>query len=214
MFKFHVLSQLAFLLFCYFMTSACGEQVYVTEHIRDFRFYVETSDDEVLQAIRLLTQNYNDDIGFDAISLVDNKAEANSFILFPRNLRDSHNVLGYGHWSAIMTEEGRDLIPKKKTLQRTIQYSMELEFDYDNFKEKSARIAEKNSGAWEHLYHLFSHEVGHGLHMDHEENKTSVMYMTIPEKSHPDVDYTSYFRRAQNAFELAIPLANKVHQSL
>ncbi|MFW7377559.1 MAG: hypothetical protein ACOH5I_01970 [Oligoflexus sp.] len=176
-----------------FLLFACGKQDYVVEHVKDFRFHIETEDEDILQAINLIVDTYNDEMGFDIISLAESEHDANSSVSFLHGIRAENNILGYGHWKTVVTEEGKDFIPSKKKLRRSIHYSMDLEFDFDNFKEKSQDIHDHNSGAWAHLYHLFSHEVGHGLQMTHEDNITSVMYMSIPDNSRPDVDYPAYF---------------------
>ena len=38
-----------------------------------------------------------------------------------------------------------------------------------------------DSDNYQHLYHLFCHEVGHGLQMDHDEDQGSIMYKSIPD---------------------------------
>jgi hypothetical protein len=193
-------------LLCFFsFLVACGGQKYTTEHIQDFRFYTEEQDDEVNEALQLLTDQYNDEIGFTAISWADNPDEANSRIQFPRGLRQREQKLGLGQWITVMTEEGQDILPSSDPLKRSIYYSMELSFDFQNFKSKAENRDRPSSSDWEHLYHLFCHEVGHGLQMGHEIDKSSVMYESIPDASRPNVDYPDYFRQALKFFERSRP---------
>ena len=77
---------------------------------------------------------------------------------------------------------------------------MEIDLDFDNFKEKTDSRFAQNSADWNHLYHLFCHEIGHGLQMGHDASTSSVMYSTIPQASRPQVDYEDYFLRARRFF--------------
>lgn len=181
--------------------NACGTQTYVTEHIQDFMVFPETKDGVILETLELLNHQYNDEIGFQAITLVNDESEANSFIRFPFGLRNSENKLGLGQWITVTTEEGREILPSRRVLTRSVMYSMEIDFDYQNFRDKSQRFLSKNDGrAWAHLYHLYCHEIGHGLQMIHEPSKDSVMYPSIPEGSRSNVNYDRYFNSARQFF--------------
>lgn len=188
--------------FSILLIAACGNQSYVTEHIVDFRIFPDTQDPIVLDSLELLTEQYNDEIGFTAINLVYDKDEANSFINFPVGLRSSENKLGLGQWITVTTAEGRDILPSKRVLTRSVIYAMEIDFDFQNFRDKSLRSLHNNDEkAWAHLYHLYCHEIGHGLQMNHEDVKSSVMYPSIPEQSRPNVAYDKYFQNARKFFE-------------
>lgn len=190
---------------CLLALQACGNQSYMTEHIQDFRIFPETNDRVILQSVDTLIDQYNDDMGFNAISMVRTREDANSFMRFPFGLRSSENKLGLGQWITVTTEEGRELLPSRRTLTRSVLYSMEIDFDFENFREKSQRIINGNDdNAWAHLYHLFCHEIGHGLQMNHEEDKGSVMYPSIPENSRPNISYKRYFSEARRFFERSV----------
>ena len=73
-------------------------------------------------------------------------------------------------------------------------------FDLENFKRKTRGRFDKGSVEWRHLYHLFCHEVGHGLQMDHDGNPRSVMYSKISQQSRDDLDYEDYFTKAREFF--------------
>ncbi|MFW7381202.1 MAG: matrixin family metalloprotease [Oligoflexus sp.] len=187
---------------CLFTLQACGNQSYITEHVQDFRIFPETNDSLVLESLNILTDEYNDDIGFEAITLVTEKNDANSFIRFPLGLRSNENKLGLGQWITVTTEEGREILPSSRILTRSVLYAMEIDFDYQNFRDKAERVRNENDEkAWSHLYHLFCHEVGHGLQMNHNESKASIMYPSIPENSRPNLGYDQYFSEARRFFE-------------
>ena len=180
--------------------TACGS--YTTTHIRDFRIYVQSDNDEVKETIGVLTEDYNNQFGGEALTLVDREEEANSYIRFISGLRARENKLGLGQWITITSQEGQDLLPSGSgDLQKTVMHTMEIDFDLENFKDKMNSRTDKKHGHWKHLYHLFCHEVGHGLQMGHEPSKTSVMFRSIPDKSRDVVDYKTYFAQARMFFE-------------
>ena len=76
---------------------------------------------------------------------------------------------------------------------------MQLEFDYENFKAKSFDILNQNdeSDNFQHLYHLFCHEVGHGLQMEHDDEKHSIMYKSIPDSYVFQPEYEYFFSKAR-----------------
>ncbi|WP_207912312.1 hypothetical protein [Pseudobacteriovorax antillogorgiicola] len=179
--------------------TSCGSS-YTTTHIKDFRVYIETNDDEVRETVYELADEYNSDFGAEALTIVDEQEDANSYIRFISGLRARDNKLGLGQWITITSQEGRDLLPSNSSLQKTVMHTMEIDFDLENFRSKMDSRYEKASGQWRHLYHLFCHEVGHGFQMGHDTSKDSVMYRSIPDNSRPQVDYDDYFRRARKFF--------------
>lgn len=185
--------------FCLLLTS-CG--TYTTNHVRDYRIYVDSSDDEVRETVRVLADDYNEQFGGQALTIVNTEEESNSSISFINGLKERENKLGLGQWITVTSEEGQNLLPTSgdSQLEKTVLYSMEIDFDLGNFKSKMDSRDSKNDGAWKHLYHLFCHEVGHGLQMGHEKYKTSVMYKSIPDNSRDGVRYDSYFRNAREFF--------------
>ena len=58
-----------------------------------------------------------------------------------------------------------------------------------------------NSDNYQHLYHLFCHEVGHGLQMDHDDEKQSIMYKSIPDSYAFQPEYDYFFDEARLFFE-------------
>ena len=186
--------------FFYVLTSACGS--YTTVNVKDYKIFVETDDNDLQETIDQLTEQYNDEFGGEALEIVTDYEEANSYIRFISGLRSNQNKLGLGQWITITANEGQDIFPgASENLERTIVYSMELDFDLENFKSKMAMKDDPESGEWRHLYHLFCHEVGHGLQMDHDDHRESVMYRSIPDSSRPNIDYDNYFTKARKFFQ-------------
>lgn len=182
------------------LLGACGSS-YETVHVKDYRVFVETGSFEIQDTINELTISYNDEFGAEALTLVDDEEDANSYIRFISGLRATKNKLGLGQWITVTAHEGQDVIAGgSKSLEKTIVHTMELDFDLENFEQKQAGKQDRSSGDWKHLYHLFCHEVGHGLQMGHDEHKQSVMYPSIPEQSRNNLDYVSYFDRARAFF--------------
>ena len=196
MFKVNCLS---FLLLSFLQVS-CGE--YTTNYVKDYNIFVQSEDDEINDTIRALADQYNNDFGAEAISIVDDEDDSNSRIGFISGLKSRENKLGLGQWITMTSEEGRDLVPSASgsNLQKTVVYSMELAFDLQNFRQKMSSRETRSGGDWNHLYHLFCHEVGHGLQMRHQNNIKSVMYRSIPDQSREGVDYDDYFDMARAFF--------------
>lgn len=182
------------------LLQACGAD-YQTEHVRDYRIYVESQDPEMVETIEALAVTFNDQYGEDVLTFTDDAETANSFIRFRDGLVAEQGKLGYGNWVATSTFEDEDLMPGKRRLQRTIVYSMDIEFDRENIKKRVDSRFDHNSNDWAHLYHLFCHEVGHGMQMDHSEIQNSVMYKSIGEGSRPDVDYDKFFAAARHSLK-------------
>ena len=197
--------------FLLYLAQACGAK-YETNHVQDYKLFIETDDDDLLETVQILSEEYNDDFGSDVLSIVGSRDEANSFIRFRSGLRRSENKLGLGQWITVTTEEGPDLLPRRDVLDRTVVYSMEIDFDLENFQSKSDGRFDHQSPNWKHLYHLFCHEVGHGFQMLHSNERLDVMFPSIPEASLKDLQYDEYFERARAFFQRSHtePLSNGI----
>lgn len=182
------------------LNVSCGQ--YTTKNIRDYNIFVESDDEEIQDTIRVLTEEFNEQFGGEAITIVDTVEESNSSIGFIRGLKARENKLGLGQWITVTSEEGQDLLPSsnRQKLEKTVIFSMEIDFDLENFRDKMGSRESKEGGDWNHLYHLFCHEVGHGLQMGHEGNIRSVMYKSIPDQSRIGVDYDRFFEKARDFF--------------
>ncbi|MBC7659666.1 MAG: hypothetical protein H7249_08150 [Chitinophagaceae bacterium] len=173
--------------------SLVGCKQYKVHQVKDFRLYVDNGDPELKAAIVELAAQYNKDVGGKALTVVDNKDDANSKISFVANLKDDGgSKLGLGQW--ITTEQQKNKIAATGSQQDiTVYHSMALEFDSANFEGKLAGMKNKKSDAYKHLYHLFCHEVGHGMELNHSADMSNVMYKSIPDHYTRTIDFASYF---------------------
>ncbi len=176
---------------------------YENEVEKDYRIYVDSRDEVLLESVKILADRFNQDLGVEALAIVDSENEANSKISFTQGLRAEQQKLGLGQWVLTTVSEGRELFPSNKPLKKTLIYSMQLDFDLDNFKIKSSDVinGNVNSDNYQHLYHLFCHEVGHGLQMDHDDEKQSIMYKSIPDSYAFQPEYDYFFDEARLFFE-------------
>ncbi len=180
-------------LFCgVFLLNACGKNE-VVENKR-FHFFVNTENPETKDAVQFLVDRYNGELGSPVLDIVEDQAAANSKIGFTSNLKlNADHKLGVGQWITISSRTSRYSLEGRETTTE-IQYGMDISFDKDNFEAKQARVKDAESSEADHLYHLFCHEVGHGMQLNHkEDDPNDVMYPFIPEASKHQVEYDLYF---------------------
>lgn len=170
-----------------FGSLSCGN--YHESHIKEYRMYFNTNDTRILKEVKNLIRVYNQDVGYQVLHFVDTPSEANSTVLFTRGLRESEGKLGFGRWETDMYQEPDFRRLEGRTLERVIQYSMELEFDVGFFEERLSLPS--SDPEWHRLYLLFCHEVGHGLQMIHADDEDDVMYPVIKSAEH--VRFDAYF---------------------
>lgn len=188
-----------------FSIVACKE--YKVREIKDFRLYVDSEDLELKAAIKELAEQFNKDVGAKALTVVESKDASNSNISFVENLKDEQgSKLGLGQW--ITTETQKNSF-KAYGAQRevTVYHSMDLEFDTANFAGKLKGLSDKSSNEYKHLYHLFCHEVGHGMQLDHSDDKSSVMFKSIPSKYTRAIDFNGFFTYVRSYLKV-VPKAN------
>jgi hypothetical protein len=193
--RYSMLLRSLLLLPSFFALFACQE--YKVTEVKDFRIYAETTDPELQHALEVLTNRYNKQMGSEALTLVDRPEDSNSKIRFRTGLHEDGHKLGLGQWITTSKQSSSLTIQGEKNTE-TIAYTMSIEFDQENFDAKAPFIDDSSSDEAIHLYHLFCHEVGHGLQMVHSTDNTSVMYPTIPEKPIRYIDYKAYFNRARS----------------
>ncbi|RYZ84032.1 MAG: hypothetical protein EOP04_18805 [Proteobacteria bacterium] len=179
-----------------------------TREVKDFRLYVNSEDAELKAAIKELAAQYNKDVGANALTVVDNKSDANSNISFVENLADDNGAkLGLGQW--ITTAQAKNKYQASgATKEVTVYHSMALEFDTANFEGKLGGMKDKTSDEYKHLYHLFCHEVGHGMQLDHSEEKSNVMFRSIPDHYSRTIDFNGYFAYVRSYLNIAAPVAS------
>jgi hypothetical protein len=179
---------LTFMLFS-FSALACRESH--VQEVKSFRIYVETDTPALQYSVQILVRDYNRHLGFEALTIVDKKEDSTSLIRFRKGLVDDGRKLGLGQWTTLQKQSVQGTFNQTQTT--TIEYGMELIFDLDNFRNKAAYIQDPDSDAYKHLFHLFCHEVGHGMQMDHVHEDDSVMFPSIAEKGARPVDFEGYF---------------------
>ena len=187
------------LVLVYVILPACGQQSVV--HVREFKIYTNTQDPELKETVEQLVNQYNSDMGGEVLVIVDSPEEANSSINFSKGMLSSEHRLGHGQWTTQTENKQAGIIEKSLNSEEVIiNYSMHMTFDLDNFRSKAQGRFQAFSTNWRHLYHLFCHEVGHGLQMDHNNQEDDVMFAKISQNSRSDLDYESYFARARTFF--------------
>ncbi len=171
---------------------ACKE--YKVREIKDFRLYVQSDDQKLKAAIKDLADQFNKDVGGNALTVVDSEDNANSKISFVKNLKDAEGIkLGLGQWRTTQTEKNKFKSNGSET-EVVVVHSMNIEFDLNNFVSKISKMTDKSSKEYKHLYHLFCHEVGHGMQLDHDKDDVhSIMNPVVPKVSPVALDYDHFF---------------------
>jgi hypothetical protein len=197
---------LTFMLFS-LSTLACRESH--VEELKNFRIFVETDEVSLEHSVQILVDAYNRQLGFDALFIVDRKEESTSQIRFHQGLINDGRKLGLGQWTAMHRYSVEGTFNQSR--KTTIEYGMDVIFDLENFQKKAAYIQDPDSDQYKHLFHLFCHEVGHGMQMDHVHDEESVMFPSIAEKGARPVDYPEYFEDIQ-VFMQGAPAAGAARQ--
>jgi len=184
--------QLATVLFVAAGLGACG-QSYDDEIIKEYRLTVTNGTAEHSKIFRALIAEYNRDAGFEALRWVDSAEQANSAIIVTKGLQQRDGKVGWGQWLS-ETEHDKDftIVPGER-IDRTITYSMRLEFDQDYIETRSAST---DPARLNDVKKLFTHEVGHGLMLGHANTPADVMYYDIS----GDKDFDSHFEYVRTFF--------------
>jgi len=179
-----------FLLSLISLLNACGQAGQGEREQKEYRIYVNSDDNEVQNEFRSLVDLFNARTCAKVIALVENADDANSHVTLTKGLQKRDGKVGWGQWERISYSNntaGSD---------RTLVYTMSLEFDYDYVHN---RLNSDNENKRYDLTKLFSHEVGHGLQMEHDAgNVRSVMYPDISGEK----DFDPFFKQVRGFFEL------------
>lgn len=182
----------------------CGVS-YKAEYVKQYNVHVESKDPEMVDVISNLTSAFNEESGHDGIRIVDDSSQANSTIRFVPELLREKQYLGYGVGLTREVEGEKTFKGLTKIEdERLVLYSMHLQFDEANFKKHAEAVmnTSDNGESWEHLYHLFCHEVGHGMLLEHDESSaSSVMYPVIHKLKRDQIDYQGFFSRIDSFFK-------------
>lgn len=165
-------------------------------HLLDFRLYFDTKDSELKNYSEDFIRDYNEQVGFTAITWVDTPEEANSTATFSKGLFKRTTKIGLGQWVADTKSDFKLNADINHKITRTVNHSMSLEFDVDYVKDNI--FSDSNSDR-QAVYTLFCHEIGHGLQMSHTNDSGEVMYVSV-EKG-VAVDYDKYFQNVRDFFE-------------
>lgn len=165
---------------------------------------MQSNDSELVDVVANLASEFNTEAGHQGINIVEDEAQANSSIRFVPNLLEENHYLGYGVGLS-RTVEGARSLKNITTIEKTdmVLYSMHLQFDENNFKSHAKAVlnATDDGESWDHLYHLFCHEVGHGVLLEHDESDVSnVMYPVIHKLERDEIDYQSFFSSINSFF--------------
>jgi hypothetical protein len=185
------LSRLLLLFISVQLTTACGAGTSTVE-IHEYSMAVLGNDQEVKWEFQKLIAEFNAFAGLEVIEYVDNANQANSVVFLTKNLKvDSpeNNKIGYGQWLAEIQEEQWYSKPGQER-QRVVRYAMKIELDDDYIR---SRMTTETTISKKEKQVLFFHEIGHGLEMDHHEDRVDIMYKDVAANR----DFDSYFERVR-----------------
>lgn len=178
---------------------SCGKHEEI--HEKSYLLYFDTQSPKVLEESKRLVKRFNLRAGFTALRVVDRPQDANSTVVFRSGILEKDNHLGYGQW---MTETKTDSPFRRfqgKSVQKKVFYSMALEFDKDFFERLAGGKA--SDPEYQRLDILFLHEVGHGMQLEHSDDRTDVMYEAIHDSKRVSTyNIDRYFKKIRNFYGL------------
>ncbi len=184
------------------LTTACGAN-YKTTKVKNYKLALVQGDAYFKEDFRFLVQDFNERAGINVLEFVDSADDGNSPIIMTKGLKAKtpDNNVGFGQW---LSESKSDNPMTTTRPERTVTYTMRLEFDWDYFNGTHGNSEPENVYKKEKL---FFHEVGHGLEMEHNvadecraehtaEDEHNVMFCDVGKGDQKDFD--SYFQRVRN----------------
>ncbi len=158
-----------------YLFVGCGDNV-VEHQNKVYVLGVDGAGSESKNTFAQLVEEFNDLAGFNALRFAHDAAGADSLISLTKNLQATDGKVGWGQW-VTQTKDSNSFSGTKIRVERQVDYAMRLEFDEDYVKNRS----QSEVGSAEHyeLQKLFFHEVGHGLQMPHNPDRTNLMYYEI-----------------------------------
>ena len=174
------------------LLPACG---YQTAEVKEYRLFVDSVDPEIQDEFRSLIDSFNYHAGFYALHYVTKPEQSNSQVILTQGLQARDGKVGWGQWQRETFADSNLLrFTGGGTPKQTFVYSMRIEFDKEYFME---RMRDDASVRRIQLFKLFSHEAGHGLQMDHDEdNPASMMFPDISGEK----DVPQFFGRVRGYF--------------
>ncbi len=175
--------------------AGCGKS-FETHKVKNYSLALVQGDSYFKAEFKTLVADFNKRAGLDVLTFEDDAADANSPIIMTHGLKAStpDNNVGFGQWLSESKSDNPMTVSPGTKPQRTVTYSMRVEFDWEYFQsalgdDKPQNIYKKEK--------LFFHEVGHGLEMVHNTNEEhDVMYPDVGRGDEKDFD--GFFDRVRS----------------
>lgn len=175
-------------------TFGCGQRVDEVE-VKNFRLTLVGPDQSLVQTIKKLIDQYNAGVGIQSLRYVEHEEEANSPIILTKGLNARDGKVGWGQAIAEIEENNTADGLSGVKVDRTVRHAMRVEFDEEYIRERS--VATATAEQKYDLQKLFSHEVGHGMEMLHDEkNPENVMFPDIGGQK----DFEAYYAYIRSYF--------------
>lgn len=173
--------------------SSCGGSFFIS-NVKEYYFAISPDTSENRRIFGKLFRDFNSRFSSDVLHLAEEGAWDNSKtsrITLTEGLARKEDKLGWGKWIRhSRLNSGQSFLRSPHKLRKDI-YTMDIEFDKNHFK-KWHRSDDKNHK--QQLKTLFLHELGHGFQLDHEPNRSSIMYKEI---NVGKKDYQSYYLKVE-----------------
>ena len=171
---------------------ACGGSSEEVD-VKEYRISVSDQRPDVQSAFSYLVDSFNNDVGFDALTLAQEDDAANSFVTVTKGLEERDGKVGWGQWIRVTEVEGGASGFIGGGGRKVYRYSMKLEFDEEYI---STRWSSRSDSDEYELRKLFYHEVGHGLQMNHVTDSSDIMYYDISGQK----SFSVFYRNVRNYF--------------
>lgn len=183
--------RLSLLLSLIVFVTACGQK---EVHTKNYLFFIAAENNDMRRVVQDMIDQYNETVGAEVFHVVNDAGDANSTVEFTKNMQENDGKIGFGTWYTHASDHS-DWAGMNARVE--IEYSMRLQFDEDYMR---ARLGKSPSDRdTKEMFLLFSHEAGHGLKMEHEEDVNSVMHPTVYWQESVKMD--EYFARVRAFFE-------------
>jgi hypothetical protein len=184
-----------FLCCAVFSLVACGAKVEKRE-VKRYVLGLKQGDEAFKPLLRQMIEDYNYNLGYQALDYAHSMDSANSPVLITKGLETRDGKVGWGQWFAETKRKGSVIHLPGQTSSVTTTYSLQVEFDEDFIK---SNMEKSNPGELHvEIRKLFAHEVGHGFQMDHVPTSKDVMYFDISGEK----DFNTYWLQVREFFGL------------
>lgn len=194
-------------LFLSLKLAACGSSGRDVTEVKQYNLFVESEDPRVRSEINALSDRFNARACFKVLNYTDDRTQANSFIKIVPGLEAAsckdpeHKAkaggddckVGWGQWIRQVYQK-RPVNFSGGSASVTYVYSMNVELDQDYFYE---RMGSTDTAKSQQNFILFSHEVGHGVGLNH--NLEDPQSWIAPSVSGEKDDGTPFFKDVRKA---------------